>query len=539
MKHVQHVRGKWVARMTVPEELRAILGKRELVEPLGGDKKQAERRALAVLNGFHAILDDAREALAANRPTLSTAAKAHYRHELEQDDLDRRKTRFSTDNDFHTYSRQVYAHRLRLLVAGKLERDEAEALIGFAADDLTAKGLAPDTPRPDLLRALAEVQLEALARFEERDKGQIKPDAPVSPLLTAPDPAPVSLSSATSDATGTTLAQVLTAFHKERNAGGRSLASKTMDEHHSAVRMFEEFMGGPVAVRSVTKKNIIDYKQALLETPTRYTLRFRGLTLPQAIKANKKRSEPFETLDPQTINMKWLSHLSSILQWASNNGHIEANPAQGVRVDTGSAVHKERSRLPFDRRELGLIFGTDLFKTPSAFATKQWALLVALYTGARSSSEIARIKLVDIREEQNVLTFDLADASKNLHSKRLVPVHRDLIQLGLLEHVGRLRQAGESRLFPDWQPEDKINRWFLRTYLPSLGIEDKRKVFHSFRHNLETELTRSGCPKELSDLITGHKDQSVAADYVHDAPIRRMQAALDRVSFGLSFIPKT
>lgn len=524
--------------MTVPEELRAILGKRELVEHLGGDKKQAERRALAVLNGFHAILDDAREALAANRPTLSTAAKAHYRNELEQDDLGRRVAQTAAVKDFFAHSRQVYAHKLRLLVAGKVERDEAEALIGFAADDLTAKGLAPDTPRPDLLRALAEVQLEALARFEERDRGQVKPDAPVSPLLTAPDPAPVSLSTST-DTTGTTLAQVLTAFHKERNAGGRSLAPKTMDEHHSAVRMFEEFMGSPVAVRSITKKHVIGYKQALLETPTRYTLRFRGLTLPQAIKANKKRSEPFETLDPQTINMKWLSHLSSILQWASNNGHIEANPAQGVRVDTGNAVHKERSRLPFDKRELGLIFGTDLFKTPSTFATKQWSLLVALYTGARSSSEIARIKLADIGEEQGVLTFDLAEASKNAHSKRLVPVHRDLIKLGLLEYIEKLRRAGESRLFPDWQPEDKINRWFLRTYLPGLGIEDKRKVFHSFRHNLKTELTRSGCSKELSDQITGHKDQSVASDYVHDVPIRRMKDALDRVSFGLSIIPKS
>lgn len=71
-----------MARMTVPEQLREMLGMRELVALLGGDKKQAERQAHAVLNRCHAILDEAREAVAANRPTLTSAAKAHYREEL-------------------------------------------------------------------------------------------------------------------------------------------------------------------------------------------------------------------------------------------------------------------------------------------------------------------------------------------------------------------------------------------------------------------------------------------------------------------------
>lgn len=292
---------------------------------------------------------------------------------------------------------------------------------------------------------------------------------------------------ASSTPTGATLSDVLKAFHKERSAGGRSLAAKTMDEHRSAVRMFEEHLGEALSVRAITRKHALDYKRALLDTPTRYTLRFPGLTLPQAIKANAKRKEPFETLNPQTINMKWLSHLSSIFEWAANNGYLDSNPAKGVRVDTGSVTHKERTRLT----------------------------------------------LADIREEQGALVFDLAGASKNEHGKRLVPVHADLIRLGLPAYVERLRKRGETRLFPDWQPGDKVNRWFLRTFLPGKGITDTAKVFHSFRHMLKSELARTGCSRQLSDLITGHADQSVAATYVHDAPLRRMQAALDKVNFKL------
>ena len=66
---------------------------------------------------------------------------------------------------------------------------------------------------------------------------------------------------------GASLSEVLEAFHRERTAGGRTLAQKTLNEHRVAVRMFEEFMGGPVTTQAITKADILAYKAALLETP--------------------------------------------------------------------------------------------------------------------------------------------------------------------------------------------------------------------------------------------------------------------------------
>ncbi|MCA0207316.1 MAG: site-specific integrase [Proteobacteria bacterium] len=532
MKHLQHVRGKWVVRVTVPDDLREIVGKRELVHyDLPPDVKARERKAIAVINSFYATIDEARVILDSRRPTLSTAAKAHYRAELQRDDQ-ARAIKSTRHPEFERYSRSVYANKLRLLVAGRVEGDEAEALIGFAVDDLKAKGLAPDAKRSELLRLLAEVQLEALNVFAERDDGKIKVSAPTLPALIEPDREPHETTSRV-NGTGATLSQVLTAFHKERAAGGSSLSAKTISEHKTAVRMFEEFMGGEVRITGVRKQDIVAYKQALLETPVRAAQRFPGLTLPQAITANKKRAVPFETLDPKTINVKWLSHLSSLLTWALKNCFIDTNPAKGVKVDTGKDEHDEPSRVNFDPADLRRIFGDAIFANPKTYGTRQWALLVALYTGARSSSEIARIKLADIYEEDGVPVIYLSGASKNKHSKRLVPIHRDLIDLGLIDYAKALRERGEVLLFPDWQPEDKINRWFLRTFLPCVGINDSRKVFHSFRHTLKTALVRSGCPRDVSDNITGHKDQSVAADYIHEAPVKRMAEALNMVNSDL------
>jgi integrase len=535
MKHVQFSRGRYVVRVTVPEDLRPIIGKRELVEPLGGDKKTAERNAHGVIAGFLAQIEEAREARAASAPTLSSGAKAHYRDALMRDDKLRHGPGHDSVADLNAVSRPVYASRLRLVASGEVTGEEAEALIGYAADALAAKGIAPDVPRPELLKALAEVQLDTLTVSEARDKGTVAPPEPKSVLLTVEEPPALAAAPKDHGKGGKTLSEVLEAFHSERTAGSRTLAEKTMAEHKVAIRMFEEFMGGAIPARSIKRSHMLAYKQALLQTPNRYSLRFPGLTLPRAIKANAKRKEPFPTLDPQTINMKWLSHLSTIFKWAANNGHMNDNPGAGVRVDEGKG-YKEPSRVPFNPDDLKAIFGSDLFKRPKDYGTQQWALLVALYTGARSSSEIARIRLADIYEEQGVNVINLSLASKNVRSKRIVPIHPALIELGFLDYVTKLREKGGERLFPDWEPEDKINRWFLRTYKAEVGIHDDRKVFHSFRHTLKTALARYGVNRDVSDLITGHKDQSVGGIYIGDQAVtmvKAMEEGLSRVDFGL------
>ncbi len=541
MKNVQILRGRYYARIAVPEELRPIVGKRELREPLGADRSTAQRNAHAILAKFHAELDRARSQLEAGRPTLRTAAIKHYSDELLADDRARGGVGSNAVEKINRLTAPIRANRLRLLVNGLIDDEEAEALMGYAADALSASGHAPgakgSAERRELLRVLAEVQLDAMAASEARDAGKVTVPAPTSKQLQPQEEAVVLPfgGSGRKHTGGASLSEVLEAFHRERTAGGRTLAQKTLNEHRVAVRMFEEFMGAPVTTQAITKADILAYKAALLETPARYILRFPGLTLPQAIEANKKRKDPFPTLDPKTISMKWLSHLSTILQWGSNNGHCETNPARGIRVDTGNGF-REPSRVAFGQDDLRRIFGDPFFTETKRFDSRHWALLVALYTGARSSSEIARINLRDIRQEQGVTVIELSEATKNIHSKRIVPVHDALLALGFLDHVEELRRKGHSKLFFDWQPEDKINRWFLRTYRKQVGIDDKRKVFHSFRHTLKTALSRYGVNRDVSDLITGHKDQSVGGIYITDTAVTMIQAmheGLNRIDFAL------
>ena len=78
-----------------------------------------------------------------------------------------------------------------------------------------------------------------------------------------------------------------------------------------------------------------------------------------------------------------------------------------------------------------------------------------------------------------------------------------------------------------------MNDWFNGTYLVALGIKSKQKVFYSFRHTLATELARSGVPRELSKMISGHAPQEVASVYIQASPVTLMEEALNKVAFAL------
>ena len=63
-------------------------------------------------------------------------------------------------------------------------------------------------------------------------------------------------------------------------------------------------------------------------------------------------------------------------------------------------------------------------------------------------------------------------------------------------------------------------------------MKGKQKVFYSFRHTLATELARSGVPRELSKMISGHAPQEVASVYIQASPVTLMAETSNKVEFG-------
>jgi integrase len=312
--------------------------------------------------------------------------------------------------------------------------------------------------------------------------------------------------------------------------------------------MLDEFLDEARPVYRLTRADINGFKRALAETPSSYVKRFPNLKLPEAIKANKARKEPYPVLHHRTINDKYLSKLHSLLNWCVRNEIIPDNPATGIKVASlkGST---ERPRVDFSPDDLTRLFGPKHFDRTKPLDEFQWAMLIALFSGTRAS-ELAQIKLNSVQHHRGVLALAIEEQTKNLGSQRLIPVHSTLINMGLEQRVAQLRKQGETHLFPKWYRDGVAakeratsrnsmanNQYFVRfipkrfnnSYLPKVGIHDPRKTWHSFRHSFKSGLARAGVPRDMSDALTGHADHSAGGGYVHGASVEAMKEAIEKL----------
>jgi hypothetical protein len=173
-----------------------------------------------------------------------------------------------------------------------------------------------------------------------------------------------------------------------------------------------------------------------------------------------------------------------------------------------------------------------------------WAPLIGVSTGARLS-EIAALPADGIRFDEAsgvyVLHIEAREEDgrrvKNVNSIRRVPVPDLLIKLGLIEYVQHVQHLGARTLFPHRplnptrmaDPSKHVSRAF-GEYLDVLGITDRRKTFHSFRHTVVTLMHVRSVPLADAVLIVGHAAQD---------QLIRLEAANAFNRYGSSTHPNT
>jgi integrase len=150
------------------------------------------------------------------------------------------------------------------------------------------------------------------------------------------------------------------------------------------------------------------------------------------------------------------------------------------------------------------------------------------FTGARVT-ELAQLLVSDIHMEDGLWCISIINehewqSIKNTASKRDIPMHPELVRLGLPEYAEVLRKAGHERLFP-MAPVSALNNaggpfatWFSKLKIDiGWGSEN---TFHSFRHTIETMLKRKKIYPFDINAYTGHKQLGGDADttYTHPEP---------------------
>lgn len=570
IRHLKEGKGLWYTRMRVPADVQQLIGKKELMRSLGGDRTVAHRLHAATVAEFQDQIDAARRMIdpamrreravvpRTNAGVLDRAASpasAIYKFQLETADA----SRFGVPNDddwllsrptnlaWNEKAREVQDAVMHRIEAGFASDDEIGANLGWAITDYYGERLQRGSPEwQAAAKEMTSGVLKANKKARERAAGNFDEEPLTVSAVQPVKQADLQSTRILCDESRMTLVELLPAYQK-----GREVSDGTMSQWRASVGALDEVTGGSIPAYQITRDHMRDLRRLLTNIPANATKRFPKMTLREAVAANARRREPFPAINPKTA-AKWLGAVNTILGWCVRQDFIPDSPGDGMVIEipkTGSTDGRE----PFNGDDLKRIFDLPGFK--GTWGEDEWAYVVALYTGERAS-EIAQLTLAGIRREQDVLVFNVSGRLKNAGSVRKIPVHSDLLRLGLQKRIDALQEAGEKYLFPNWhrdgvkaEEEAKrralaegksatLNQYWPR-FIPKRFNATVRKhadigaskVFHSFRHTFKTGLSVCGVPKDMRDLLAGHTDSSAGAAYVHGHSLVAMSEAIEKLRF--------
>ncbi len=203
-------------------------------------------------------------------------------------------------------------------------------------------------------------------------------------------------------------------------------------------------------------------------------------------------------------------------------------------------------REPFTSDELHKIFNPKYYPNPHERKNiaKFWIPIIALYHGCRQN-EICQMDLNDVVREKGIPCLSINDRGedkslKNKGSNRVIPIHPKLINMGFLQYVEYQRKNGKGKLFSDLNRQKRglygrsVQSWFAR-HLDRLGIKDKSKVFHSFRHTFETMAVEKRIPSEYQNAICGWTEHGIGQRiYAHKKDISIMLEEISKIEYPIN-----
>jgi integrase len=212
--------------------------------------------------------------------------------------------------------------------------------------------------------------------------------------------------------------------------------------------------------------------------------------------------------------------LSLTLGWAKNNGWIQQNPCEGIKLPLATGGRTVQ-RTILTTEQVGAI--ADKLDEPYATLV---LLLAAL--GLRIGEAVG-LKWADFQDNVLHINRRIYDgdvgAVKSLHSARKLPIAADLL--------ARMRQLrGKEWVFQsrDGTPLNPGN--VLKRYLRPAAKKLKIAIggWHDFRHSLTTTMRRNGVHPKVISGILGHAKVVLAMDVYDHANVDDFRQPLSSVA---------
>lgn len=520
---------KWQFRKRYPSDVARILPG-EFVKSTGEeDKKAAQARVPVIAAEYERRVAEARATLAEappvtlGKPQILAMAAQFYAEGLEAYAL-----KHAVGPVEHRQALQGLQERLEC-AEGAMRRLDFNIVRPAVVRRASEAGLGLAEDSPEMLELLQQ-HMRAYIDAHRHCVAVLQGEGDLAPT-------PWGAVEPTADASTRTVASILVAYEKEKDAGWSTSSKKNFAP---VARLLRDVFADR-DISTITRdeaKNVRTILQSLPAALGRQKA-LADLTIPDAVKKGRELGLP--VIGAKTINSQYLVTIAAVFNWAIAEQLTSANPFKGLSVVDPVAATDKRDR--FDVPQLNQLFKSgpwasawrDDGRKPGAF----WVPLLCLFHGLRLA-EAAGLRVEDVGEEAGVPVLHIRPYEgrtlKTADARATLPIHPELQRLGLLAFVGERRTAGAVLLFPDGAATKgrevgaNLGAWFSR-HVKRLKLEGTKLGMHSFRHNFEDALREAQLPDRTALALARRTEAGSSSVYGGGLSTALKAEALAKVTY--------
>ena len=339
------------------------------------------------------------------------------------------------------------------------------------------------------------------------------------------------------------LSDLLEKFLKQTER--QNISEKNNKNYRLVVSRLNDYAGKELDLQQVNRNYLEEYRNTLLKYPNRLPAKHKNLSFSDALNAAEKHM--LTTLSVKTVNTH-MTCLHSLFEYAYLNDFITKNPVQ--KLTLLDPEQDSEKRYPWPVEKLNKIFRTPLFTpdNPKQFSSSKydealyWFCLISLWTGM-SKKEISQFQISDLRSENHILFLDVVDRPelganlKNQYRIRKIPVHKELIRLGLPEFFNKRKDR--TWLFSELTGTSINGRSHyigkrFADLIKKYDLDSPKCSFHSFRHNYRDALRDTEMNKNIQYALggwSGGENKTVADNYGSGYSISKLNENLQKISY--------
>lgn len=301
-------------------------------------------------------------------------------------------------------------------------------------------------------------------------------------------------------------------FHQEM-VDTQRWGEKTQFENQTCFALFLK-IAGDKPVTDYSHRQLLDFRDKLVKLPPNINVKrlTKGKSIDELLVMKHQK-----LLSRVRVN-RHLIVVTAFFRWLLRHEVINRSPAHNIILPKAKIRTDEERERYFVDEIRAIIKGVERYRhtNPERF----WVPMIAIYSGMRLN-EICQLYIADIKDVDSIWCIDINEDKdkqlKNMASRRVIPIHPELLKLGILKYADDTFKKGQERLFPALKKHKKngyahqIGQWF-RLFNREKITDNPRKTFHSLRHAFIDELKQKCVSTAIIVAIIGHSSGSITLE---------------------------